>query len=166
MGRDVTRAQRADVQHVFQSTRPVWGATIVGVQHIHRNIISIHAPRMGRDPVVVVLAPSAVAISIHAPRMGRDCSHRACYRRAGISIHAPRMGRDGVREGVGAHADISIHAPRMGRDFAGSTGSARRPNFNPRAPYGARLTTRCPSGHRRTFQSTRPVWGATFSSIC
>ena len=36
-----------------------------------------------------------------------------------------------------------------------------RCNFNPRAPCGARLLELSPSAAYGTFQSTRPVWGAT-----
>ena len=78
---------------------------------------------------------------------------------------------------------ISIHAPRAGRDFRWLRGSSVRPNFNPRAPCGARqrsedqtkgeryFNPRAPCGARllqsgkmsqqQLFQSTRPVRGAT-----
>ena len=56
---------------------------------------------------------------------------------------------------------ISIHAPRMGRDMYQPCTSRRRSDFNPRAPYGARPRRTTPPGGRRSFQSTRPVWGAT-----
>ena len=56
---------------------------------------------------------------------------------------------------------ISIHAPRAGRDRRGYVSSGDTPNFNPRAPCGARRA----GYHRRIsmakFQSTRPVRGAT-----
>ena len=35
--------------HLFQSTRPVWGATIAQPTQPQSVVISIHAPRMGRD---------------------------------------------------------------------------------------------------------------------
>ena len=38
-----------------------------------------------------------------------------------------------------------------------------RPDFNPRAPCGARLITTAISSPHQQFQSTRPVWGATNS---
>ena len=55
-------------------------------------------------------------ISIHAPRAGRDesCAYTARY--VMISIHAPRAGRDGTVVGQSLTTDISIHAPRAGRD--------------------------------------------------
>ena len=34
---------------MFQSTRPVWGATITRVGVRVRVLVSIHAPRVGRD---------------------------------------------------------------------------------------------------------------------
>ena len=57
----------------FQSTRPVRGATrAVFISLRIPALISIHAPRAGRDnrhgPVV-----HRISISIHAPRAGRDC---------------------------------------------------------------------------------------------
>ena len=55
----------------FQSTHPVWGATAVH-PHIVRIVqISIHAPRVGCDDVILA-AVQLHAISIHAPRVGCD----------------------------------------------------------------------------------------------
>ena len=82
-------------------------------------------------------------------------------------------------------ARISIHAPHAGRDCQAAHREPYCTNFNPRAPCGARLDvlflhalTRCdfnpraPCGARRfryvtvafvwSFQSTRPMRGATF----
>ena len=35
--------------NIFQSTRPVWGATTVEGNAVNLVVISIHAPRVGRD---------------------------------------------------------------------------------------------------------------------
>ena len=60
----------------FQSTRPVWGATLVSAKsHRHRKI-SIHAPRVGRD-LVSAKSRRHRKISIHAPRVGRDATSSA-----------------------------------------------------------------------------------------
>ena len=65
----LTTARR--ICKIFQSTRPVWGATgILSGGTINRNI-SIHAPRVGRDLLPWYLR-WAGNISIHAPRVGRD----------------------------------------------------------------------------------------------
>ena len=150
----------------FQSTRPVWGAT------------------RGRQAE----AATPDGISIHAPRMGRDRGGKPARCFLQISIHAPRMGRDGKTAPPRAPSErISIHAPRMGRDTVARVLSVRLLYFNPRAPYGARqhrnnniqdtahFNPRAPYGARRrissfkksasTFQSTRPVWGATSAVI-
>ena len=56
---------------VFQSTLPAWGETILAKKNVEAYFISIHSPRMGRDPAPVVTADDE-NISIHSPRMGRD----------------------------------------------------------------------------------------------
>ena len=126
--------------------------------------ISIHAPRVGRDPIQV--CPSQVyLISIHAPRVGRDVDIAIDDALDRISIHAPRVGRDpstnvcvsaftqfqSTRPVWGATAgvsfpypthQISIHAPRVGRDTDGGDEVLFQRHFNPRAPCGARPTTK------------------------
>ena len=102
--------------------------------------ISIHAPRVGRDPLSLIIFYLHFAISIHAPRVGRDTSKCVCPGATVISIHAPRVGRDTISQrrtasarrfqstrpvwgatiaivnGILTNLDISIHAPRVGRD--------------------------------------------------
>ena len=46
------------------------------VQHLHLAPISIHAPRVGSD-IVLLLIFYDIVISIHAPRVGSDCTPRA-----------------------------------------------------------------------------------------
>ena len=56
----------------FQSTRPVRGATVGGHPGGHHCLISIHAPRTGRDNSLDAACSAVFGISIHAPRTGRD----------------------------------------------------------------------------------------------
>ena len=56
---------------LFQSTRPMRGATQGGKNNDEEYDISIHAPHAGRDGHNVVLDHDA-HISIHAPHAGRD----------------------------------------------------------------------------------------------
>ena len=101
-----------------------------------------------------------------------------------ISIHAPRVGSDYYKCYVTKSAKISIHAPRVGSDYDNDMRIWFCDDFNPRSPCGERLTRdshiiapsyfnpRSPCGERRLigamtihlmqFQSTLPVWGATF----
>ena len=147
----------------FQSTRPVWGATSARAPRPAPNLISIHAPRVGRDLKDFIFNIDDICISIHAPRVGRDFRSGRNSQARKISIHAPRVGRDvatnamwivyesfqSTRPVWGATCSypispysmcISIHAPRVGRD---DIASLFRSNLF-------------------QFQSTRPVWGATW----
>ena len=124
----------------FQSTRPVWGATIVTLDKVAEMTISIHAPRVGRDLSICDAVQFSMLISIHAPRVGRDNSkfpvgakpkhfnprapcgarqHRRAYtqNQSAISIHAPRVGRDYTHDAGLFARRISIHAPHVGRDY-------------------------------------------------
>ena len=105
------------VKKIFQSTRPVWGATIFDVCNIRTKKISIHAPRVGRDLAAVLRLQLARNISIHAPRVGRDPASAAAHvRRRHFNPRAP-CGARRRRARLGARGDaISIHAPRVGRD--------------------------------------------------
>jgi len=57
---------------MFQFTRPAWGATPLRLADAARDRVSIHAPRVGRDPRAGGLGHLS-SVSIHAPRVGRDC---------------------------------------------------------------------------------------------
>ena len=140
MGRDSSSSRPSCSSNVFQSTRPVWGATEIYVMVFQALKISIHAPRVGRDhqpccqrhgvswhfnprapcgarPGRRALSWHRQGISIHAPRVGRDFQprHIRALVRV-ISIHAPRVGRDLIDASYHRWIPISIHAPRVGRD--------------------------------------------------
>ena len=148
----------------FQSTRPIRGATIASGNIYQTQIISIHAPHTGRDCALTTCLLWSQYISIHAPHTGRDLAADNVHCVCNISIHAPHTGRDsedpGNRPGI---LRISIHAPHTGRDpsafsrlmmfhvfqstrpIRGATTlltklAYKYKNFNPRAPYGARLS--------------------------
>ena len=74
VGRDVATSVHYFIIHLFQSTRPVWGATFLISQLGYQCPISIHAPRVGRDLPKRYTAFRRSEISIHAPRVGRDQS--------------------------------------------------------------------------------------------
>ena len=94
--------------------------------------------------------------------MGRDLAADAPVNaRALISIHAPRVGRD-VR-GVGVVADDFTFqstrpvwgATRLGRHAHGIS------QFQSTRPVWGATRTYCALHKGTVFQSTRPVWGAT-----
>ena len=78
-----------------------------------------------------------------------------------ISIHAPRVGRDCERRVVGERRLISIHAPRVGRDGHLEMLRGMIPTFQSTRPvWGATVWVPI-ERNVKSFQSTRPVWGAT-----
>ena len=56
---------------------------------------------------------------------------------------------------------VSIHAPRMGCDHHSGAHLLAPPCFNPRTPYGMRLSSKTIEYQSDLFQSTHPVWDAT-----
>ena len=128
------------LESLFQSTRPVWGATTNGVNLCMTSKISIHAPRVGRDKRRQLFAGARKRISIHAPRVGRDW-----FKYSGLFIvhqfqsTRPVWGATFLDDAVETRIGISIHAPRVGRD-------EEIVFYKPAVAI---------------FQSTRPVWGAT-----
>ena len=123
-------------------------------------------------------------VSIHAPRAGRDIhgshnsSNGACFNpRAPRGARPDRVGTldevlqfQSTRPARGATNrlrhfvrpwKVSIHAPRAGRDPMRIFSWSPEPCFNPRAPRGARHPLTMSSARLIMFQSTRPARGAT-----
>ena len=149
----------------FQSTRPVWGAT--GRWPIQCCGIPDFNPRApcGARRAGALRPVWPGMISIHAPRVGRDNIPSVVWLIIrNISIHAPRVGRDHADMHFLPFALISIHAPRVGRDQMIEFTAFGATYFNPRAPCGARpQIVDAAWTEVMIFQSTRPVWGATSS---
>ena len=85
-----------------------------------------------------------------------------------ISIHAPRGGSDFIDHiftSTKWASAISIHAPRGGSDGELDFSHKAPPYFNPRSPWGERLSERLGKGGSAIFQSTLPVGGATISEL-
>ena len=80
-----------------------------------------------------------------------------------ISIHAPRVGRDGrnSQRGSARSATFQSTRPVWGATGRGIIVARSTRDFNPRAPCGARPFAVTSDGVEYLFQSTRPVWGAT-----
>ena len=124
----------------FQSTLPVWGATLGPVLRGDCDIISIHAPRVGSD----------------------QTTYRNIIEDELFQSTLPVWGATAQGFATRSDISISIHAPRVGSDTARSRKVWRTINFNPRSPCGERLYFPASAPwKRRVFQSTLPVWGAT-----
>ena len=120
----------------------MWGATYEALARGGSRYISIHAPRVGSDTLLVVLVMSRVLISIHAPRVGSDfalcrfywafwyfnprspCGERQHMvwtqaQRIRFQSTLPVWGATGSSCTLLLFVVISIHAPRVGSDLGG-----------------------------------------------
>ena len=125
---------------IFQSTRPMRGATNSSFQrYFFCHYFNPRAPCGARRRNCNSMG-QVHKISIHAPHAGRDC--QAAHREPYCTNFNPRAP-------CGARLDVLfLHA-------------LTRCDFNPRAPCGARRSIYCPQCGHGTFQSTRPMRGAT-----
>ena len=97
---------------LFQSTRPVKGATCGPAKCASLSPVSIHAPREGRDR--------------NRPPMSKTFNLFQSTR--------PVKGATGGLAGVRRRLEVSIHAPREGRDDPDARKRMGVRCFNPRAP--------------------------------
>ncbi len=185
-GRDGAASPRVSVAWIFQSTRPMRGATKSTPPSCVHHLISIHAPHAGRD-LRAGRDNLRQLISIHAPHAGRDgCSSsaRTCW--TNFNPRAPcgaRRSRFSVAFPTETH--FNPRAPCGARPAAPPyRASSSQRDFNPRAPCGARqlkpsssplafsISIHAPHAGRdghysrdgamdKIFQSTRPMRGAT-----
>ena len=120
VGSDAMSALSRCVLLLFQSTLPVWGATLAKTGMLHFSVsISIHAPRVGSDCFSAVLASMEELFQSTLPVWGATVH---------LQTHASKIG-------------ISIHAPRVGSDQLSTAIVCRGSNFNPRSPCGERPPT-------------------------
>ena len=122
----------------FQSTHPVWGATL-GLSIIGSIFgISIHAPRVGCDSKLGIWYDQ-LKISIHAPRVG--CDDRRKYRHFRNCYFNPRT-PCGVRlvlvNGDSATVKFQSTHPVWGATGLGGPAGDGVMDFNPRTPCGVR----------------------------
>ena len=145
----------------FQSTRPVQGATIVIPVIEGKSVVSIHAPRTGRDPTRPPSRSTNSAFQSTRPVQGATRIDGSLFdKMPGFNPRAPYRARphrvqsaqctnlfQSTRPVQGATfgcshdprtTKVSIHAPRTGRDNPPANNSNTILSFNPRAPYRAR----------------------------
>ena len=151
----------------FQSTLPVWGATLLARRAPALLDISIHAPRVGSDLVIHRNHRMRAPFQSTLPVWGATILSNKSPAAELISIHAPRVGSD----------PMEIDVPFLGRIFQstlpvwGATKWQHRPaepgKFQSTLPvWGATMGRKHSRHHQHQFQSTLPVWGATVLRLC
>ena len=124
-------------------------------------LISIHAPRVGRDLSTGCATTPSRNFNPRAPCGARPPVTFTGEANAQFQSTRPVWGATRPAVRPAQRSPISIHAPRVGRDAAWMVLIPHGQNFNPRAPCGARRGHGRETVRRVIFQSTRPVWGAT-----
>ena len=147
----------------FQSTLPVWGATVTGDPDTPAKVeFQSTLPVWGATTAPTTIKPIPRDFNPRSP-----CGERqalAVYGRAAarISIHAPRVGSDARQVSWASDIRISIHAPRVGSDINVRPTEEYCSSFQSTLPvWGATKASSGLAGYSWRFQSTLPVWGAT-----
>ena len=123
-------------------------------------VISIHAPRVGRDRRYLRSKFYQRYFNPRAPCGARRHEAAAFWRRENFNPRAPCGARQVRKVRCKVQGYFNPRAPCGARLFVSSFVSPRY-YFNPRAPCGARHRPAGRKGRKKIFQSTRPVWGAT-----
>ena len=128
----------------FQSTHPVWGATPFA--------FSTSLPFMAFQSTHPVWGATRTQETRFARSQNFNPRTPCGVRRVGSCVSA-------------LPHPISIHAPRVGCDFDNPGYPGGGEYFNPRTPCGVRHAGRGSRPGPERFQSTHPVWGATFDQV-
>ena len=96
-----------------------------------------------------------------APRGARLGGTPCGYSRLEFQSTCPARGTTGRYDTRRDYRSISIHVPREGHDHLAAHSITKTPDFNPRAPRGARPCTTATAGECVPFQSTCPARGTT-----
>ena len=149
---------------IFQSTRPMRGATqesegkALQTMNFNPRAPCGARPRPPTDPI------RHQYFNPRAPCGARLTRYSSRLRATEFQSTRPMRGATAWMPLPEPPKEISIHAPHAGRDPNGTQNAALYIDFNPRAPCGARLNSADFSGHSTSFQSTRPMRGATIGT--
>ena len=113
------------------------------------------ATQLGRERLGVAL------VSIHAPRGGRDPTHADRVDFIAFQFTRPEGDAPACPAIPFDLGIVSIHAPRGGRDLPRGGYDMSSTSFNSRAPWGTRRCAVSVRGVPVAFQFTRPVGDAT-----
>ena len=140
VGSDLRPSPSWQKPQIFQSTLPVWGATVWhAILKTYAFEISIHAPRVGSDLFPVPCGREGTYFNPRSPCGERPIMEHILSLSYDFNPRSPCGERPHSAARSNPPIPISIHAPRVGSDMASSMACLVYP----------------------LFQSTLPVWGAT-----
>ena len=146
---------------MFQSTLPVWGATLVELVYSVVSKFQSTLPVWGATELEITSRHGQHCFNPRSPCGERRVASNADQQQAVVSIHAPRVGSDATAARAAATLLwFQSTLPVWGATSRRTT-SATANSFQSTLPvWGAtRLAEASPEGFQ--FQSTLPVWGAT-----
>ena len=158
------RRIRARPVCVFQSTLPLRGATVRGLQHFVPAEISIHAPLAGSDAGRFRARFPRCYFNPRSPCGERLRRSRFASHTFNFNPRSPCGERPATWSQCALTLAISIHAPLAGSDPPSARILPNRTNFNPRSPCGERpqqsgsasmvqnFNPRSPCGERPLFR--------------
>ena len=155
-----------DWRKEFQSTLPVWGATRFTGLGIRLESISIHAPRVGSDSLASAAKAADQNFNPRSP-----CGERHNWMKSGrvkylFQSTLPVWGATPGGRKIYTGSSISIHAPRVGSDADYIAQAIIESVFQSTLPvWGATAMLSVVQRAATLFQSTLPVWGATQSLV-
>ena len=116
-GEGLTVAVPLTKVEVFQSTLPVWGGTSPRGQQAPVVVVSIHPPRVGRDPSVKSALMGILGFQSTLPVWGGTPPPPPSLRQF-PSFNPPSPCGEGLASRQRRHSStcVSIHPPRVGRD--------------------------------------------------
>ena len=126
-----------------------------------KHIISIHAPRAGRDCSPWASRSLTRYFNPRAPCGARRCSSVSSSASAPFQSTRPVRGATVTEEEFLEAVKFQSTRPVRGATPIVNSSTFQGGDFNPRAPCGARLIITTRGAQPRRFQSTRPVRGAT-----
>ena len=137
-----TGSARADwlQERLFQSTRPVWGATKGFIFYRRNNIFQSTRPVWGATSLSAIIKPSK-----------------------GFQSTRPVWGATPTGAEARGRNEFQSTRPVWGATQIVHAAECTLLDFNPRAPCGARRKPESVEWREDKFQSTRPVWGATYA---
>ena len=125
---------------VFQSTRPIRGATVRCLAESRGEGFQSTRPIRGATAALFAPVDGGKHFNPRAPYGARPTSPRDRQTTAAISIHAPHTGRDlSALMRSSSFREFQSTRPIRGATPPCSATTRTTWNFNPRAPYGARL---------------------------
>ena len=146
----------------FQSTLPVWGATVLLTGYNHLVAISIHAPRVGSDIIAGTRLVCIIPVfQSTLPVWG--ATDTASYSRPQFPYFKPRSPCGERRRPDRLRCIDRYFNPRSpcGERRRSAARRSSSDDFNPRSPCGERPNPVNAMAKEKAFQSTLPVWGAT-----